>query len=64
MWTAARCKHGRANGGCDSFFLDPQGFRLDGQFASYPLESAQTGDVLCRKEASAGLTELVRLLGD
>jgi hypothetical protein len=46
------------------FFLDPEGFRLDGQFASYPLESAQTGDILCRKEASAGLTELVRLLGD
>jgi len=48
--------------GMKLFFLDPEGFWLNGEFADYPLESALTGDLLCHKEATAGLVELEKLL--
>jgi hypothetical protein len=44
------------------FFLDPEGFWLNGAFEPYPLESARTGDLLCRKTASEGLVELAKIL--
>jgi hypothetical protein len=49
--------------GMKIFFLDPEGFWLNGEFAPYPLEGAQTGDILCRQEATPGLTRLAELLG-
>ena len=50
------------NRGMKIFFLDPEGFVLNDRFEPYPLESAQTGDILCHKEATPGLTELARIL--
>jgi len=48
--------------GMTIFFLDPEGFWVDEQFAPYPLESATDGDFLCQKTAAEGLPELARLL--
>jgi hypothetical protein len=48
--------------GMKIFFLDPEGFWVDGTFSPYPLESALDGDILCQKEAAEGLPELARLL--
>lgn len=48
--------------GMKIFFLDPEGFWVDGTFSPYPLESAMDGDILCQKEAAKGLPELARLL--
>ncbi|MBB5121284.1 hypothetical protein AF335_18250 [Streptomyces eurocidicus] len=43
-------------------YLDPEGFWHDGQFKPYPLEGPQDDDLVCRKPAAEGLTELVNLL--
>lgn len=48
--------------GMKLFYLDPEGFWLNGQFSPYPLESPQTNDILCQKEAVHGLTELAGIL--
>jgi hypothetical protein len=48
--------------GMKIFFLDPEGFWVDGVFSPYPLESAVDGDFLCQKEAAEGLPQLARLL--
>lgn len=44
------------------FFLDPEGFWVDGEFAPYPLEGPQTADYLCRSSADQGLRDLEKLL--
>ena len=44
------------------FYLDPEGFRANGTFMPYPLESPQTGDWVCRQAAAKGLPDLARML--
>jgi hypothetical protein len=54
---------GRARAaGMRVFFLDPEGFWMNGTFAPYPIEGIQDEDFLCRKEAAVGTPELVTLL--
>jgi len=48
--------------GMKLFYLDPEGFWFNDEFAPYPLESPKDGDVLCHKSANDGLTELARIL--
>ncbi|MGW6883604.1 hypothetical protein ACWGEU_25450 [Streptomyces goshikiensis] len=45
------------------FLVDPEGFpRPDGSWFEYPLEFPQSGDVVVRRTAAAGVGELERLL--
>ncbi len=49
--------------GMKVIYLDPEGYWLDGRFIEYPLEGPRNGDLVCRKGASDGLTELCALMG-
>jgi hypothetical protein len=44
------------------FYLDPEGFHLNGTFMPYPLEGPQTGDWVCRRTAAEGLPALAQML--
>lgn len=44
------------------FFLDPEGFWLDGSFAPYPLEGPQDSDFVCGLSAGEGLLSLEKML--
>lgn len=44
-------------------FLDPEGYRMPGGFVDYPLEGPQDSDMLCRREATPALLELLDLFG-
>lgn len=48
--------------GMKIFYLDPEGFWIDGRFAPYPLEGVQDGEVLCQQPAAVGLPRLATLL--
>ena len=49
--------------GLKVIYLDPEGYWLGDRFIDYPLEGPRDGDVVCRKGASDGLSQLCSLLG-
>ncbi|MFC8716051.1 hypothetical protein [Kitasatospora sp. NPDC057198] len=44
-------------------FVDPEGLEENGVFKEYPIEGAQTGDVIVRQQAIPALERLCELLG-
>lgn len=44
-------------------YLDPEGYEVGGRFIAYPLEGPRTGDLICARTATDGLTGLCGRLG-
>lgn len=49
--------------GLQVVFLDTEGYTVGSRFIAYPLEGPRSADILCRKSATEGLTELCAMLG-
>lgn len=49
--------------GLKIFYLDPEGYLVDDQFISYPLEGPKDSDFICRQNASIGVVNLQKMLG-
>lgn len=51
------------NKGLKVIYLDPEGYYSNGNFVPYLLEGPKNQDIICRKTATEGLTELCMLFG-